>query len=133
MARIKESTGGIAYREAFEGAEADRSLHCDLCDREIVRLAVRDDCLVVASPLRRIGMDGEELRGRDPAALLRAKPPALHQALMDASRDGLDFYCPDCDQMICEDHYHLRPVWDDGFYDYTLGTCPAGHQRIVDD
>jgi hypothetical protein len=25
------------------------------------------------------------------------------------------------------------PVFDEGFYEYTLGTCPRGHEQIVDD
>jgi hypothetical protein len=26
-----------------------------------------------------------------------------------------------------------EPRWEDGFYDETLGICPQGHQRVMDD
>ncbi len=133
MARRKESTGGIPMREPFEGSAADVTLFCQDCGREIVRLSVQGDSLVVASPLRRFGMSGDELGGRDPATVMRLSPRALHAVICGAHRDGLDFYCPECDALLCEAHYRIRPVWDDGFYDYALGSCPAGHERIVDD
>ncbi len=129
---FKETSAGIPHRQAFEQTEADRSLHCSLCGREIVRIALRGARLVVASPLRRLRLDAEAL-GADPAALLHAAPAAVHAGMMRAHQDGLDFYCPDCDALYCEAHYHLRPRWDEGFYDDTEGTCPAGHTRIVDD
>lgn len=128
----KETTAGTPDRAAFEQTEASTRLHCDRCGREIVRLALREDKLVVASPLRRLRLDAQAL-GRDPLALLTASPATLHKAMQRAHEDGLDFYCPDCDAMLCEAHYRCIPQWDDGFYDYTLGICPEGHERIVDD
>ena len=47
--------------------------------------------------------------------------------------DGLDCYCPKCDKTYCRDCVHLREEYDEGFYDCTYGTCPAGHTRIVHD
>ena len=129
---VKETSAGVPCRDALERCEADRSLHCDLCQREIVRLAVRGDQLVVASPLRRLGMDAGALNVA-PTALLQADPLTLHAAMVRAHQDGLDFYCPECDKLYCEAHYRCVPQWDEGFYDYTLGICPEGHERIVDD
>ncbi|TXT54811.1 MAG: hypothetical protein BAJATHORv1_50062 [Candidatus Thorarchaeota archaeon] len=47
--------------------------------------------------------------------------------------DGIDAYCPKCDKIYCKDHYVTRVVYDQGFYDCTYGTCPVGHERIIDD
>ncbi len=128
----KETTAGVPDRAAFEQTEASRRLHCDRCGREVVRLALREDRLVVSSPLRRLRLDAQDL-GRDPLALLMASRPALHEAMLRAHQDGLDFYCPGCDAMLCEAHYRCIPQWDEGFYDHTLGVCPEGHERILDD
>lgn len=49
------------------------------------------------------------------------------------AEDGLDAYCPGCDQIYCRIHYNASEVWESGFYDYSKGTCPKGHSRIIDD
>ena len=49
------------------------------------------------------------------------------------SQEGLDAYCPQCDNIYCWEHYKAREEYDDGFYDCTCGTCPNGHQRMIDD
>ena len=47
--------------------------------------------------------------------------------------EGLDAYCPDCNDIYCWEHYNPVEEFDDGFYDCTYGTCPKGHRRIIDD
>ena len=47
--------------------------------------------------------------------------------------EGLDAYCPECDEIYCYTHYNAQEFWDEGFYDYTKGTCPNGHVRDIDD
>ena len=48
--------------------------------------------------------------------------------------DNMAFYCPNCDKCYCGDHWDTMPVYEaDGWYDYTMGTCPKGHERMVDD
>ena len=49
------------------------------------------------------------------------------------TEEGMDGYCPKCDKVYCEDHYDLREVFDQGFYDCTYGTCPQDHERIIHD
>jgi hypothetical protein len=46
---------------------------------------------------------------------------------------GIDSYCPECKKVYCTMHYSTREFFDEGFYDYTEGTCPRGHTRIIDD
>lgn len=58
----------------------------------------------------------------------------LHQMFKDLFvYEGLDAYCPECDKVYCRDHYNAAEEYDDGFYDYTYGTCPQGHRRMIDD
>lgn len=47
--------------------------------------------------------------------------------------EGMDAYCPKCDKNYCWEHYNARVEYDDGFYDCTMGECPAGHRRMIDD
>ena len=47
--------------------------------------------------------------------------------------EGLDAYCPDCDDIYCCEHYNPVEEFEDGFYDCIYGTCPKGHRRIIDD
>ena len=47
--------------------------------------------------------------------------------------DGMDCWCPECRRVYCRTHYRVREVFDQGFYDYSTGTCPQGHERELDD
>jgi hypothetical protein len=69
--------------------------------------------------------------------------PVLH-AVRDADPAALwlthalwaPFYCPACGVSYCERHWTTHAEFDDedpGWYDHTVGVCPRGHQRIVDD
>ena len=60
----------------------------------------------------------------------------LHEYLKHADvrmEEGLDAYCPECDAIYCATHYNASQEFEDGFYDCTMGTCPRGHQRMLDD
>jgi hypothetical protein len=43
------------------------------------------------------------------------------------------FYCPGCDLNYCRADWHSFPIFDEGFYDCTIGICPGGHRHTVDD
>lgn len=47
--------------------------------------------------------------------------------------EGMDAYCPQCRRVFCRAHYNVQETYDEGFYDCTYGTCPAGHRRMIDD
>jgi len=49
------------------------------------------------------------------------------------TEEGMDGYCPECDKVYCEDHYHTWEIFDDGFYDCTKAECPQNHVRIIHD
>ena len=60
--------------------------------------------------------------------------PRVHQFMKKYhSIEGLDAYCPKCDNIYCWEHYNAREEYDDGFYDCTMGECPVGHRRMIDD
>lgn len=51
-----------------------------------------------------------------------------------ADADFVAFHCWTCHHSYCERCWRIGPPeFDDGFYDYTQGACPEGHEQIVDD
>jgi hypothetical protein len=67
-------------------------------------------------------------------ALATAKADA--RALYAAEPLWAPFYCPECAACYCHDHWQMKVVYDDewsDWYDYTDGTCPKGHTRMIDD
>ena len=60
----------------------------------------------------------------------------IHSYLEKSSiifEEGIDAYCPECNEIYCGAHYDTEEEWDEGFYDCTYGTCPEGHKRIIHD
>jgi hypothetical protein len=47
--------------------------------------------------------------------------------------EGMDAYCYQCDCVYCREHYKREVMFDECFYDYTIGTCPRMHRRKIDD
>ena len=48
--------------------------------------------------------------------------------------DWVGFHCRECDRVYCQQCWRIGPPqFDEGFYDCTSATCPAGHEQIVDD
>ena len=43
------------------------------------------------------------------------------------------FYCPGCGLNYCSSDWDTCVLFDEGFYDYTKGSCPKGHQYMLDD
>ena len=43
------------------------------------------------------------------------------------------FYCPECERSYCYADWLTYVLFDEGFYDCTMGTCPAGHRHMVAD
>ncbi len=62
----------------------------------------------------------------------------LHDAksLYAIDFETVPFYCPACDGFYCSLHYNTMVVWDRDepiYYDCTIGTCPEGHKRMLQD
>jgi len=43
------------------------------------------------------------------------------------------FYCPACDRSYCGEHWNATDVFEDGVHDSIRGTCPEGHERLLED
>lgn len=54
-------------------------------------------------------------------------------ALFQLDCEYLPSYCYPCSCHYCADHWVSRIEFDDGFYDCTVGFCPQGHRRLLDD
>ncbi len=75
---------------------------------------------------------GDKQAGPVCVALLEENP----EKLFDVERLWAPFYCPKCRRPYCIKHWEVEVRYDDespGFYDCSLGTCPMGHRRKVDD
>ena len=54
-------------------------------------------------------------------------------ALWRANWEIAPFWCPDCRTCYCAADWHAFPLFDDGFYDCTIGICPNSHRHTIDD
>jgi hypothetical protein len=55
-------------------------------------------------------------------------------AAREIDQDFVAFRCEACGKIYCDTCWCLHaPVFDEGFYDFTRATCPAGHEQMVDD
>lgn len=43
------------------------------------------------------------------------------------------FYCPTCGMCYCAAHWKTQDIFDEGFHDCIRGTCPKGHERMLED
>lgn len=73
--------------------------------------------------------------------LVESRPDDIARAISAGDADALfrrdpeftPFWCPECSCSYCDRHWAREVAFDDGFYDCTYGTCPAGHRRMLDD
>ncbi len=83
-----------------------------------------------------IGRSREQVGGEREEPLRAALEEKNAAALYELERLWAPFYCPRCRQAYCIHHWTVVPNFDDefpGFYDSSIGTCPQGHRRKVDD
>ena len=127
------------HRVIRKGAE-EYELLCAKCGAVAMRFHTKPTRCPTIAPdgLKIRGITGEAQRG---VPLGKVLFPLLAQGdigvaqyfLKEFNGTGLDAYCPDCDEVFCRSHYEPDVHFDDTFYDYTDGICPAGHRRMVDD
>lgn len=124
----------LAWLEANPPDRTDErcELPCAVCDQPAVRFDLDVNRSTGSRILRYSGITcAYELPPRDDLlAWARSKDvSSLHAHLPE----GLDAYCPSCQRVYCRTHYQTEVIYDEGFYDATYGTCPAGHRRMIDD
>ena len=66
----------------------------------------------------------------DVTVALESGDPA---ALFAIDSEYAPFWCPTCRLSYCREHYRTYTVLDEGFFDYTGGICPEGHERKLED
>jgi hypothetical protein len=118
-----------------EGADLVRRLTCAECGRTAATLEAGIDPLTGDRALVYSGLVRGEAFGLRYACEIFAmvdegRIGAVH---VNLGAEGIDAYCPQCRRIYCSEHYALATEYDEGFYDCTRATCPAGHRRMVDD
>ena len=87
--------------------------------------------------LLRTGWFGELLRPaayESAVALLEKIRAGELIALAKDDPDMFGFFCRKCCKSYCTACWQIGPPeFDDGFYDCTRGTCPEGHEQVLDD
>lgn len=124
-------------------ASRHHTLPCAQCGRAAAELALLPAGTLTAGAastrhrLERTDFLGVLTRFGSPAELARlfdAIRTGNYEAARAIDTDFVAFHCQSCDAVYCEACWRLGPpVFDQGFYDHTLGTCPHGHEQVVDD
>jgi hypothetical protein len=98
---------------------------CELCGQEAAKLTCAD---------------GELRRETFTGTLTQPETAAVRAAIADAAAlYALDlelapFYCPECRRTYCGDHWDRRDVFEAEYlHDSIRGTCPEGHERLLED
>ena len=114
---------------------------CVLCGAEAghLQLKIYDDADEATFVLRGlVGKTTQWVSRQNMTQLVRVLTAGHARELYELDTEWASFYCPECDCVYCKAHWHTRIQFDDdddmrGWYDCTYGTCPKGHERIVDD
>jgi hypothetical protein len=83
-----------------------------------------------------IGKTQEQVGGAQEAPLRAALVEKDARKLYELEHLWAPFYCHQCQRSYCIKHWVVLPRYDDefpGFYDCSIGTCPEGHRRKIDD
>ena len=123
-------SGGAKLDRIAAEADADASFACSGCDGVAGRLTVVGSNLVVS------GFSGTAQYRLADSSLDRVREAVRQGDLTGVAgidREYAPFWCWRCEKVWCIDHWRLQVTFDDGFYDATYGTCPAGHKQMLDD
>lgn len=130
----------------WRSAVARAEFHCDECGALAARIALvadeaaptggdaRPDALIVEADFYGEWAQVVGASGLLPVASALAAGDAA--ALYSVEPLWAPFYCSQCGRSYCHDHWQFRLVFDEDWpdwYDETIGTCPRGHQRVLDD
>jgi hypothetical protein len=118
----------VALAHRYDAAVATLQGHavhlCAVCGQEAGRLKIEGDELrrtAFTSTLTQKATDGVRASIAD-AAALHALDPEL-----------APFYCPACERSYCGAHWRREDVFEGDFHDSIRGTCPDGHERMLED
>ena len=115
----------------------EHRIDCARCGGVIARLSLHADEGPDRGRLHRVGWMGECTKYGSLATLGVLFELVRSGRLGDArgaDADFVAFHCSVCGKAYCGACWAIGPPeFDDGFYDYTMGTCPEGHEQMVDD
>ena len=118
----------VALADRFDlaaAAHAGQAKHlCAVCGKAAGTLACAD------GELRRVSFTSV-LTQRETPAVRAALGSA--RALYELDFELAPFYCPVCDRSYCGEHWSATDVFEDGVHDSIRGTCPEGHERMLED
>jgi len=143
--RPPPGTGHHGERTAGGGAQ----FTCAICGQlaGVIRLAPAGTPVDMGEPMgtdtrqqdgasiRWLGVVWKEIgpdawaRASQVLATTHPDPGALHAIDWELA----PFWCRQCQQCYCRDHWLPIVILDEGFYDCTEGLCPAGHRQMLDD
>jgi hypothetical protein len=118
----------VALADRFDVANATLQGHavhlCAICRQEAGRVKIEGDQLVRTSFTSTLtqAVTADVRAAIASAAALHALDPEL-----------APFYCPDCERTYCGAHWRREDVFEDGFHEGIRGTCPEGHERLLED
>jgi hypothetical protein len=126
-------------QKVLKAAEHEYHLLCSVCGEVAVKFKIgrgkfdKEESLVFSGIAFSTSLD----RNLAPQLFKHLEQENLSQAhavmKKHRKREGLDAYCPTCDNIYCAQHYQTREEYDEGYYDCTWGTCPLSHKRIIHD
>jgi len=124
-------------------ASADLTLACESCGRPAIHFHLRLGEPKNTGPLgrrdrlERLGFMGTVTKfgaWKDLEEFFNAIARRDFEAALIADPDFVAFYCRLCAKVYCEQCWRYpHIVFDEGFYDCTYATCPAGHEQVIDD
>jgi len=79
---------------------------------------------------------GGEVVDQAVPAILAALDGQSAAALFEADREFAPFWCPTCAASYCGHHWQTWLVFDDddpSWFEEQRGTCPYGHERMIQD
>lgn len=111
----------------------DIALYCSVCEKKAILFKFLGERIIqIMSAQRCYAVECQDIDAFK-KRLQNRDFKLVHEFLIKKDYDGLDYYCPECDKIYCIDHYAIFPIFEDSFYDYSVGVCPSGHKREVDD
>jgi hypothetical protein len=118
----------VALAHRYDAAVATLHGHavhlCAICGQEAGRLKIEGDELrrtAFTSTLTQKATEGVRAAIADAAALYALDPELA------------PFYCPECERSYCGAHWLREDIFDGDFHDSIRGTCPEGHERMLED
>jgi hypothetical protein len=118
----------VALADRFDRAAAAHSgkaIHfCGVCGKQAGTLTCEN------GKLRRVSST---------SVLTQRETPQVRAAIGNAAAlFALDFelapfYCPQCDRSYCGAHWNTTDVFEGDVHNSIRGTCPNGHERLLED